>query len=149
PELRHSSSLSGLEALFSTVVVTLPSCQPPLRHKFPMGRSHLEREQVVAHGLPMSVEIGRTSDSASKQTAELEAEGNQSRQIASSHHLWGEAEMSCHTFCTELRVQNFVGGLIARDDSEDKSVTLDRKSTRLNSSHVSISYAVFCLKKKK
>src|SRR5689334_23765800 len=27
--------------------------------------------------------------------------------------------------------------------------TLDRKSTRLNSSHSSISYAVFCLKKKK
>src|SRR5436309_11598049 len=27
--------------------------------------------------------------------------------------------------------------------------TLDRKSTRLNSSHVKISYAVFCLKKKK
>src|SRR5699024_12553255 len=26
---------------------------------------------------------------------------------------------------------------------------IDRKSTRLNSSHVSISYAVFCLKKKK
>src|SRR6266513_3600248 len=28
-------------------------------------------------------------------------------------------------------------------------ITGDRKSTRLNSSHVSISYAVFCLKKKK
>src|SRR5690242_107043 len=28
------------------------------------------------------------------------------------------------------------------------SFTLDRKSTRLNSSHMSISYAVFCLKKK-
>src|SRR5699024_12323260 len=28
-------------------------------------------------------------------------------------------------------------------------VSPDRKSTRLNSSHVSISYAVFCLKKKK
>src|SRR5690349_24191665 len=27
--------------------------------------------------------------------------------------------------------------------------TVDRKSTRLNSSHVEISYAVFCLKKKK
>src|SRR6266496_4745919 len=27
-------------------------------------------------------------------------------------------------------------------------ITLDRKSTRLNSSHVEISYAVFCLKKK-
>src|SRR5438067_9287781 len=30
-----------------------------------------------------------------------------------------------------------------------KFVQRDRKSTRLNSSHVSISYAVFCLKKKK
>src|SRR5690606_41743868 len=29
------------------------------------------------------------------------------------------------------------------------SSALDRKSTRLNSSHVKISYAVFCLKKKK
>src|SRR5947207_9708958 len=29
------------------------------------------------------------------------------------------------------------------------SSTLDRKSTRLNSSHTVISYAVFCLKKKK
>src|SRR5207302_2817779 len=28
-------------------------------------------------------------------------------------------------------------------------LALDRKSTRLNSSHVKISYAVFCLKKKK
>src|SRR5688572_32083058 len=30
-----------------------------------------------------------------------------------------------------------------------RSVLLDRKSTRLNSSHSQISYAVFCLKKKK
>src|SRR5699024_12590168 len=29
-----------------------------------------------------------------------------------------------------------------------QGATVDRKSTRLNSSHVSISYAVFCLKKK-
>src|SRR6202042_3960375 len=45
---------------------------------------------------------------------------------ASSHPLNSrQATKSC----------NFVGG--------------DRKSTRLNSSHVEISYAVFCLKKKK
>src|SRR5699024_1625659 len=37
------------------------------------------------------------------------------------------------------------------DELEDKidEALRDRKSTRLNSSHVSISYAVFCLKKKK
>src|SRR3712207_9154218 len=32
---------------------------------------------------------------------------------------------------------------------EMPSFTRDRKSTRLNSSHANISYAVFCLKKKK
>src|SRR5260221_9723453 len=39
----------------------------------------------------------------------------------------------------------------ARDDRrDDKPVRkTDRKSTRLNSSHTVISYAVFCLKKKK
>src|SRR5699024_12432824 len=31
---------------------------------------------------------------------------------------------------------------------DELSHSVDRKSTRLNSSHVSISYAVFCLKKK-
>src|SRR5690349_24040447 len=37
--------------------------------------------------------------------------------------------------------------LLAPPDGVDE--LLDRKSTRLNSSHVEISYAVFCLKKKK
>src|SRR5690349_23604515 len=32
---------------------------------------------------------------------------------------------------------------------EERNLPTDRKSTRLNSSHVEISYAVFCLKKKK
>src|SRR5438309_3484802 len=35
------------------------------------------------------------------------------------------------------------------DDRERVDAEQDRKSTRLNSSHSSISYAVFCLKKKK
>src|SRR5207253_4185351 len=38
-----------------------------------------------------------------------------------------------------------VGDVI--DKIDDKPVKEDRKSTRLNSSHVAISYAVFCLKK--
>src|SRR3712207_7391100 len=41
----------------------------------------------------------------------------------------------------------------AEDDAEGREQDLchgrDRKSTRLNSSHANISYAVFCLKKKK
>src|SRR3712207_7327010 len=35
----------------------------------------------------------------------------------------------------------------AEADNEDQGCGADRKSTRLNSSHANISYAVFCLKK--
>src|SRR5258705_8422845 len=52
------------------------------------------------------------------------------------------------------RLNFFEGAAIDLDDWEDKSgltacKCTDRKSTRLNSSHLGISYAVFCLKKKK
>src|ERR1035438_9809147 len=42
---------------------------------------------------------------------------------------------------TLAKFKSFLG-----DDQNDKAI-LDRKSTRLNSSHLGISYAVFCLKK--
>src|SRR5690242_20919207 len=42
-----------------------------------------------------------------------------------------------------------VGGVFAAVADRDEEAERDRKSTRLNSSHMSISYAVFCLKKKK
>src|SRR2546430_10374088 len=38
---------------------------------------------------------------------------------------------------------------VIRAEASPKHVPADRKSTRLNSSHSQISYAVFCLKKKK
>src|SRR5438132_10128976 len=56
----------------------------------------------------------------------------------------------------ELAIQNFyaVPGVARRGESVQlcygvANAKTDRKSTRLNSSHTVISYAVFCLKKKK
>src|SRR5690606_40012877 len=46
-----------------------------------------------------------------------------------------------HTFAVSCGHPNELARIIVRIE--------DRKSTRLNSSHVKISYAVFCLKKKK
>src|SRR5437773_9226715 len=40
------------------------------------------------------------------------------------------------------------GGGVTRERDPPRLLRLDRKSTRLNSSHITISYAVFCLKKK-
>src|SRR5438477_8513529 len=63
-------------------------------------------------------------------------------------------------YTTLFRSRPPVAELIPREDHEGldergdvgasrRSSRPDRKSTRLNSSHMSISYAVFCLKKKK
>src|SRR2546430_7210557 len=47
-------------------------------------------------------------------------------------------------------IRNQSNAIPAREPSSDSYSRLrDRKSTRLNSSHSQISYAVFCLKKKK
>src|SRR5256885_4917591 len=46
--------------------------------------------------------------------------------------------------------QQVAGGIVGGDGAAAQGVDdQDRKSTRLNSSHLVISYAVFCLKKKK
>src|SRR5207253_5803602 len=45
-----------------------------------------------------------------------------------------------HTECAYYRMFHFDAGL--------RITSIDRKSTRLNSSHVATSYAVFCLNKK-
>src|SRR3712207_7238352 len=57
-----------------------------------------------------------------------------------------EIHQQVHDLPGCLRVER-PGGLVGPDDS--RMVYQDRKSTRLNSSHANISYAVFCLKKKK
>src|SRR5690625_5560376 len=51
----------------------------------------------------------------------------------------------------EYQMRNQIGGHpypIKLASQRERNFTTDRKSTRLNSSHVAISYAVFCLKKK-
>src|SRR2546430_12487964 len=46
------------------------------------------------------------------------------------------------------RLADQVNGVIRETIPKNEITTIDRKSTRLNSSHSQISYAVFCLKKK-
>src|SRR5256885_9560265 len=54
------------------------------------------------------------------------------------------------TLFRSLARERLLEGLVCRESSSGVHPRVqDRKSTRLNSSHLVISYAVFCLKKKK
>src|SRR3712207_7282497 len=54
-----------------------------------------------------------------------------------------DLQRRCHVNCRGLQEAR------GRRSQAARSTPADRKSTRLNSSHANISYAVFCLKKKK
>src|SRR2546430_7450342 len=57
-----------------------------------------------------------------------------------------EAAHFCQSFISDVEIFSIIGnGKLRRPVADEQ----DRKSTRLNSSHSQISYAVFCLKKKK
>src|SRR5690625_809821 len=65
---------------------------------------------------------------------------NRCQRLADGEPAAGSFDIKPHARPVDARQQNL--------DAVPPRFLLDRKSTRLNSSHVAISYAVFCLKKK-
>src|SRR5690625_5355560 len=61
---------------------------------------------------------------------------------------WAEVSEQKATELAKRFEQDGVSSIVYTDIARDGMMQGDRKSTRLNSSHVAISYAVFCLKKK-
>src|SRR5690625_5521258 len=62
-----------------------------------------------------------------------------------AHQVFAEADLGVH----DAAGRQHLSGREVAEVGGNRGRAEDRKSTRLNSSHVAISYAVFCLKKKK
>src|ERR1035441_4793061 len=69
-------------------------------------------------------------------------DGTKIKANASKHKAMSYGRMSE----TEQRLQQEVEALLKQAEQTDAAEDANRKSTRLNSSHLGISYAVFCLK---
>src|SRR5699024_12434485 len=68
--------------------------------------------------------------------------------LQAGHSVWLVTAAPVQLAQGIARALGFTGALGTVAEVSDGRYTGDRKSTRLNSSHVSNSYAVFCLKKK-
>src|SRR3712207_7718949 len=74
-----------------------------------------------------------------------------------SHHrnpgiigaIFNSNSVSVEVIADTIHVHKETLKMLLNIKGKDKVILIDRKSTRLNSSHANISYAVFCLKKKK
>src|SRR5689334_24834565 len=76
------------------------------------------------------------------------ARGEARKALASEHVLRAEGERLALGGDGVVRELDHGAERVELESQRDRALE-DRKSTRLNSSHSSISYAVFCLKKKK
>src|SRR5439155_6850012 len=126
---------SGTRRGSSLRTAPTPRESPPSTTSSPRSSSHDFPRPLLAEPRP-ALRLRRTHD------APRPARLRQGRQVVPhlvrrrAHHPDGRAHLDL------LRAR---GGPSLHRDAGD---LLDRKSTRLNSSHVAISYAVFCLKKK-
>src|SRR5690625_6600572 len=82
------------------------------------------------------------------------ADGEEHRLIAERRERLAALRQQGEAFPNDFRREDLAAELQQElgertKDELEQLVLGDRKSTRLNSSHVAISYAVFCLKKKK
>src|SRR5688500_19557562 len=105
--------------------------------KYPPGRIDVFSDQPQSADIP--TESAKTAPPPANPPADTRPKhhGSETRQTAM---IWGRAP-----FATKAKI-------LAMADAQgltESKVVVDRKSTRLNSSHLVISYAVFCLKIKK
>src|SRR5439155_79662 len=108
------------------------------------------KAQHAGHGHDGKAQTDESSEENVKQSLWPEAKNKSGKQSGD------EAPGSRGGEPIEVKARTFGGGF-RHDRSRSKHFVVkvgpvpsrDRKSTRLNSSHVAISYAVFCLKKKK
>src|SRR3712207_7915411 len=72
--------------------------------------------------------------------------------VAGNVHGGNKAGVGATVAYTDIKNQSVTASLKntsikTADNKDKKKINVDRKSTRLNSSHANISYAVFCLQK--
>src|SRR3712207_8512276 len=98
---------------------------------------------------------GRAADAAAGKSEDFGTVPHVSRRDFDERQTFGfRAQVPCLEYLS-LLIENALllrthrGGRLYAGFQKLSNMEPDRKSTRLNSSHANISYAVFCLKKKK
>src|SRR6185295_13879659 len=90
-------------------------------------------------GVEQRRRAGQSGAGVKRRSSALQSQSQRGRYVDDRKSKVARA-LSARSFCASLAL--FALG------RERRRIHVDRKSTRLNSSHANISYAVFCLKKK-
>src|SRR5207248_9188734 len=139
--------VSFLTAVANMIAGAIQRRQSDQRHELMIRELRHRSGNLFAQLLGLFSQTARTSRSVADLTAKYEA---RVLALANAHRLITEGGWQSTSLKDLIRV--LLAPYIDRVTFTGPEVFLepeDRKSTRLNSSHRTISYAVFCLKKKK
>src|SRR2546427_6560534 len=122
----------------------------PAQHRMVVAQHHVDQSRPPGKRVPPPWRSAFIARDIRASAAIVQRNGDDDR--GSSPGLTADiqpAPNGARTLAQTAQTEGF--GLVARAFGQAHAVVrhLDRKSTRLNSSHSQISYAVFCLKKKK
>src|SRR5690554_7323069 len=90
------------------------------------------------------VELGNITTLLSKMKPSVQKVEKEAEDVTTTESIQKVVIENIHNSMAEIRNNSE----ILAEMEKNGEIEIDRKSTRLNSSHVRISYAVFCLKKK-
>src|SRR5207253_8170133 len=126
-----------------------------IRHHLPGVRIRVRLDGGFAHPAQPKLEyvVAMAKNAVLKRVAEtgMRRARQLSQRSGKTEHIYGEVRYKAGKWPGLRRViiKAEVVRAVDKDPKDNPRFVIDRKSTRLNSSHVAISYAVFCLKKKK
>src|SRR2546426_7078786 len=134
------AAIGAIDAEIERLLLQIPNLPDP---SVPAGTTEEQNVEVRRRGTPRAFGFTPKSHEELGEALGL-LDFERAAKIAKSRFtiLWGAAAR------LERALTQFMLDLHTRIVNRDFAI-LDRKSTRLNSSHLVISYAVFCLKKKK
>src|SRR5690349_371812 len=105
---------------------------------------------AVAADHPIALAAAAKDEKAADFIAQCKAGGTSAAEIETAEKKGYATGLEVvHPLDPEWRLPVYIANFVLMDYGTGALFGVDRKSTRLNSSHVEISYAVFCLKKKK
>src|SRR3712207_6859796 len=115
--------------------------QPPRSTLFPYTTLFRSRNEVA---------VFYRTNAQSRVLEDMLTRANVAFQVIGGTKFYDRAEVKDALAYLSFLVNHQDAGAFTRVvNSPKRGIGQDRKSTRLNSSHANISYAVFCLKKKK
>src|SRR5690606_40634226 len=149
--LSENAQFAAFSRMSAFVVHDLKNVKAQLDLMLNNSKKHMQNPEFIQDSFDTLEAMQQRLGNMLSQLTDKRSDSNNSSKFSVAQELEQVIKHKCAVRKPLPTLQVLNNCMLSLDKERFNSVLyhLDRKSTRLNSSHVKISYAVFCLKKKK